>query len=214
VWSSGLLAATRTLVVDDHPLFRGGVVALLEAEREFEVVAAVGSAREARDVAAEHALDLAVVDVLMPGTSGVTLCHELFELQPSCKVLMLSAIDDPLLIADLFRSPARGFALKGQPPSELVAAARRVAGGNRYVPPTISFSPAAPGDRPFELLTRREREVFELLIRGHSNDEISERLLISRRTAETHRQRVVNKLSARSIAQMQRIAVRLGGFGE
>jgi two-component system, NarL family, response regulator FusR len=212
------MAAARTLVVDDHPLFRSGIAAILATEPEFEVVAAVGSAREARDVAAKHALDLAVVDVLMPATSGVTLCHELFEMQPSCKVLLLSAIDDPLLIADLFRTPACGFALKAQPPSEIVAAARRVAGGGRYVPPSVSFGQgiafAPTGERPFELLTRREREVFELLIRGHSNEEIAERLRISRRTAETHRQRVINKLSAHSIAQMQRIAVRLGGFGE
>jgi DNA-binding NarL/FixJ family response regulator len=200
------------LVVDDHPLFRGGIAAILAAEPEFEIVAAVGSAREARELATEHALDLAVVDVLMPATSGITLCHELFELQPDCKVLMLSAIDDPQLIADLFGTPAFGFALKAQPPSEIVAAARCVAGGRRYVPPSIALAP--PSARPFEMLTRREREVFELLIRGHSNEEIAERLLISRRTAETHRQRVIGKLSPHSIAQMQRIAVRLGGFGE
>ena len=114
------MAVTRTLVVDDHPLFRGGIVAMLASDAEFEVVAAVGSAREARDVAAEHPLDLAVVDVLMPATSGVTLCHELFELQPSCKVLMLSAIDDPLLIGDLLRTPACGFAHKAQPGSEII----------------------------------------------------------------------------------------------
>jgi DNA-binding NarL/FixJ family response regulator len=212
------MPATRTLVVDDHPLFRSGIATILATERDFEIVAAVASAREARDVAVKYALDLAVVDVLMPATSGVTLCHELFELQPSCKVLLLSAIDDPLLIAELFRTPACGFALKAQPPAEIVAAARRVAGGGRYVPPSVSLAPSAAfaptDDRPFELLTRREREVFELLIRGYSNEDIAERLRISRRTAETHRQRVINKLSPHSIAQMQRIAVRLGGFGE
>ncbi len=208
----------RTLVVDDHPLFRGGLVAILEAKRDFEIVAAVSSAGEARDIAAERTIDLAIVDIFMPATSGITLCHELFELQPSCKVLLLSAIDDPGVIADLLRTTACGFALKSQPPSEIVDAAHHVLGGARYLPPGISraaieAASIATDHRPLELLTRREREVFELLIRGNSNDEIATRLLISRRTAETHRQRVINKLSVHTIAQMQRIAARLGDFG-
>lgn len=192
---------------------------MLLAAGDFDVVASVGSAREASEVAAKIALELAIVDVLMPTMSGVTLCSVLYELQPGCKVLLLSGIDDPGVIADLMRTRACGFALKAQPPSELVEAARQVLGGVRYMPPSISRAAieaelATAEQRPLALLTRREREVFELLIRGNSNDEIAARLFISRRTAETHRQRVMNKLSAHSIAQMQRIAARLGGLGE
>ncbi len=152
----------------------------------------------------------------MPTTSGISLTSELFELQPRCRVLGLSVIDDPGLIADMLRAHACGFAVKTQPIAEIVDALRQVLGGLRYLPPGVSRNAvdaelADTRAHPFRRLTRREREVFELLIRGHSNDEIATKLLISRRTAETHRQRIMNKLSAHSIAQMQRIAALHGG---
>jgi DNA-binding NarL/FixJ family response regulator len=208
----------RVLVVDDHPLFRQGLALTFQFEPDLEIVAAVGTASAALDVAVRSPIDLAIVDVLMPTTSGLTLCSELLEVQPACKVLILSAIDDPGLIADLLHARACGFALKSQPPAEIVEAIRQVLGGLRYVAPSVAAAVAeveraAPERRVLSHLTRREREVFELLIRGHSNDEIASSLIISRRTVETHRQRVMNKLSAHSVIQMQRIAARQGGLG-
>jgi len=146
------------------------------------------------------------------------LSSELFELQPRCKVLILSVIDDPGLIADVLRAHACGYALKTQDTAEIVEAIRQVLGGLRYLPPmvprdAIEEELAANVRQPLERLTRREREVFELLIRGYSNDEIATSLAISRRTVETHRQRVMNKLSAHSIVKMQWIAARHGGLG-
>ena len=204
------------MVVDDHPLFRSALALIVDAEPDLDLVASVGSAREVVEL--ETPFDLAIVDVLMPVTSGFTLCTELVERLPQCKVLMLSAIDDPGLITDLFRGGACGFALKSQPATEILEAIRAVLGGLRYVAPSLSLAVGAaelavPSMRALVQLTRREREVFELLIRGNSNDEIAGRLFISRRTVETHRQRVMNKLSAHSVVQMQRIAARLGGLG-
>jgi len=204
------------VVVDDHPLFRHALGLIVEAERDLELVASVGSAREAIEL--DVRFDLAIVDVLMPVTSGFTLCAELLERLPKCKVLMLSAVDDPGLISDLFRGGACGFALKSQTATEIVEAIRAVLGGVRYVATHLARAVeaaelAVPAMRALVQLTRREREVFELLIRGNSNDEIAGRLFISRRTVETHRQRVMNKLSAHSVVQMQRIAARLGGLG-
>jgi len=197
-------------------LFRQALAAILAGEPDLEIVASVGTAREASELAIEF--ELALVDVLMPRTSGFTLCHELSDLKHGCKVLIISAVDDPGLIADLFRAGACGFALKSQQPAEILEAIRSVLGGLRYVAPTVARGVieaelAIPEMRPLVRLTRREREVFELLIRGNSNDEIAGRLFISRRTVETHRQRVMNKLSAHSVVQMQRIAARLGGLG-
>jgi DNA-binding NarL/FixJ family response regulator len=208
---------SHILIVDDHPLFRAGLSFMLQATPDLEVVAAVGTAQEAKELAAHVAIDLATVDVLMPTTSGLTLCDELYELQPTCKVLMLSAISEPQLIADLFRHHACGFAIKSQTPAEIVDAIYQVLGGVRYMPPSvprlaIEAAFATAGGQPLEHLTPREREVFELVIRGNSNDEIAGRLFISRRTVETHRQRVMTKLSARSVVQMQRIAARFGGL--
>ncbi len=207
----------RVALVDDHPLFRHGLMVALRNELDLEVIADVGSAAEALAVAARTSIDVAIIDVLMPTTSGISLTSELFERQPTCRVLGLSVIDDPGLIADMLRAHACGFASKTQEISEIVDAIRQVLGGLRYLPPRVSrdaveaellATPASPMQR----LTRREREVFELLIRGNSNDEIATQLIISRRTVETHRQRIMHKLSAHSVAQMQRVAARHGGL--
>jgi DNA-binding NarL/FixJ family response regulator len=201
----------RLAVIDDHPLFRQGLAVALQREVDLEVVGEAGNAAEALELARAAPLDVAVVDVLMPTTSGITLASELYEIQPGCRVLGLSVIDEPCLIADMLRAHACGFALKTQPTSEIVDAIRQVLGGLRYLPPSVSRDAieaelAVTPSHPLGRLTRREREVFELLIRGHSNDEVATKLLIARRTVETHRQRIMKKLSAHSIVQMQRIA--------
>jgi DNA-binding NarL/FixJ family response regulator len=213
----GGLPATVALV-DDHPLFRQGLAVALRCETDLVVVGEAGNADEALELARRVALDIAIVDMLMPTTSGIGLSSELFELQPRCKVLILSVIDDPGLIADVLRAHACGYALKTQDTAEIVDAIRQVLGGLRYLPPMVSRDAieeelAANARQPLERLTKRGREVFELLIRGHSNDEIATSLAISRRTVETHRQRVMNKLSAHSIVKMQWIAARHGGLG-
>jgi DNA-binding NarL/FixJ family response regulator len=208
----------RVVVVDDHPLFRQGLVVALRGETDFEVVGEAGSAQEALDLIGRAQADIAVIDILMPGVSGITLATELHERHPDCRVLGLSVIDEPGLIADMLRAHACGFAIKTQPVTEIVEAIRQVLGGLRYLPPTVSRDAveaelASASARPFQRLTKREREIFELLIRGYSNDAISTRLFIARRTVETHRQRIMNKLSAHSIIQMQRLAARYGGLG-
>jgi DNA-binding NarL/FixJ family response regulator len=201
----------QVAVVDDHPLFRHGLAVTLRGETDLEVVFEAGSAAEAVELAKHVALDVVVVDVLMPTMSGISLTSQLFEIQPQCRVLGLSVINEPGLIADMLRAHACGFALKTQPPTEIIDAIRQVLGGLCYLPPGVSRDAidtelAGTGLHPFLRLTRREREVFELVIRGLSNDEIATKLSIARRTAETHRQRIINKLSTHSVAQMQRIA--------
>ncbi len=211
------VAKARILIVDDHPLFRQGLALTLGREPDLEVVGAEADAKGARALARDVPLDLAIVDIMMPETSGLTLCSELLEIQPGCKVLVLSVIDEPGLIADVIRARAAGYALKTQAITEILGAIRQVLGGIRYLPPTVSMAAIsaaleAVATHPLRQLTRREREVFELLIRGRSNDEIATRLFISVRTAETHRQRISKKLSARSIVQLQRIAASHGGL--
>ena len=180
------------------------------------VVGEAGNAVEARALLA-GAVDLAIIDVLLPGVSGISIAHEAHELAPHCRVLALSVVDEPGLIADMFRAGAGGFALKTQPPDQILEAVRCVLGGVRYLPPSVSRdaidaelidATASPLDR----LTRREREIFELLIRGYGNGDIAARLYIAIRTVETHRLHIMRKLSARSIAEMQRLSARHGGI--
>ena len=213
----GQVAATvRTALIDDHPLFRKGMVALLTSEPGIEVVGEAGNEMEARRLL-ESGVDLAIIDVLLPGVSGISIASDVVDLAPRCRVLALSVVDEPGLIADMFRAGASGFALKTQPPEQILEAVRCVLGGVRYLPPSVARGSidaelgAATASR-LERLTRREREIFELLIRGYGNGDIAARLYIAVRTVETHRHHIMRKLSARSITEMQRLAARHGGI--
>ena len=113
---------SKLLVVDDHPLFRQGLSVTLRSEARFEVVAEVNDSMAALAVIERQDIDVAIVDVLMPGLSGISLSTEIYERQPSCRVLGLSVIDDPGLIADMLRAHGCGYALKTQPVAEIIHA--------------------------------------------------------------------------------------------
>jgi DNA-binding NarL/FixJ family response regulator len=118
------------------------------------------------------------------------------------------------MIAALLRAGASGYALKTQPPRQIVEAIRTVATGGRYLPPFASEEMLSRYQTdvqvPFARLTQREREVFELLLRGQTNDDVSVKLAIARRTVETHRQRIMQKLDTHSMTDMIRLAARYG----
>ena len=128
----------RVGLVDDHPLFRAGLAAVLRGEPDIEVVGEAGNREEALALVKAHQLDLAIVDVLMPGCSGISVAYEIRDLSPGCKILGLSVIDDPGLVANMLRAGAVGFALKTQTPAAIADAIRQVSAGVRYLPPTVS----------------------------------------------------------------------------
>ncbi len=198
----------RLLLVDDHPMFRAGFA--LRVSEEFTVVGEAGDAVEALEVATRCQLDVAIIDVFLPVMSGVSLASELRRVQPSCKILGLSGHDEPSLIANLLHAGANGFAMKTQPVLEILDAIRTVARGVRYLPPSashdaIGLAIATTDTGVLGRLTVREREVFELVIRGHSNSSISGLLGISPRTVETHRLRASHKLATHTLADMMRV---------
>jgi DNA-binding NarL/FixJ family response regulator len=210
---------SQTLLVDDHPLFRAGLALAIDREPDLQVAAEVGTPADAVDVLKRQQVDIAVVDVLMPKTNGISLATELLEVQRDLKVLALSVLDEPVMIAAMLRAGASGYALKTQPPSEIIEAVREVLSGTVYLPPRVSREAVLSlvqgnGERPLERLTRREREIFDLLIHGNTNEQIGSRLFISRRTVETHRQRIMRKLATHSIVDMIRLAAREGALSE
>jgi DNA-binding NarL/FixJ family response regulator len=212
-----VIEAVRVLIVDDHPMIRHGLAVALRQESAVLQVEEAGNAEEALVVAHHHVLDIAVVDILMPKTSGISLTSQLYELQPQCRVLALSVINEPGLIADMLRAHASGFALKTQPIAEIVQAMYDVLSGKRYLPPGVSHEQVdaelgSEAVNPLKRLSPREYEIFELLIRGRATAEIAAELFISPRTVETHRQRIAAKLSANSLHTMQRLAARHGGL--
>jgi DNA-binding NarL/FixJ family response regulator len=203
----------RLLLVDDHPLFRAGLAALLSDEPDLVVAGEAGEAAEAVELLRREPFDVVVLDVLIPSGTAISLAADLLDVR-QCRVLALSALDEPIMIAALLRAGASGYALKTQPPRQIIDAIRTVAGGGRYLPPFAQEEVLAQyqtsSQVPFARLTQREREVFELLVRGLTNEDVSEKLAIARRTVETHRQRIMQKLDTHSMTDMIRLAARYG----
>lgn len=207
----------RTLIVDDHPMFRFAIREVLAQQPEFEVVAEAGSVAEAIACVAQHSFDVAIIDVILPDARGSAFVDHMSNAQPDCKVLALSGVDEPTQMAEMLRAGASGYALKSQPVDEIVEALRCVVGGGRSVPADSRDQIDRLLDNPdawsLERLTRREREVFDLIVAGHTNENIAAKLVISRRTVETHRQRVMTKLAAHSLTELLQVAVRHGLVG-
>jgi two-component system, NarL family, response regulator NreC len=205
----------RVVIVDDHALVRSGLRLLLEAEEDVTVEDEGGNAEEAVRLARLHKPDVVLLDVVMPGQSGLDAVPAILEAAPEASVLVLSMQDDPSYVRQAFAAGARGYLLKEAADNELVAALRQVAGGGRYVHPTLGARLAATeadaeARAAADPLSDREREVLRLLALGHTNQEIAKMLYISVRTAETHRAHIMQKLRLTTRAELVRYALHQG----
>jgi two-component system response regulator NreC len=206
--------ATRVLIVDDHAVVRSGLRRLLEDEG-FEVVAEAGDMRNAVFEARAHKPDVILMDVVLPGESGIEATPAVLKEAPEAKVLVLSMQDDPRYVREAFDAGATGYVLKEAADTELVQAIREVADGGRYVHPALGarMITAANEERrraEADPLSDREREVLRLLALGHTNQEIAKMLYISVRTAETHRAHIMQKLRLTTRAELVRYALEQG----
>ena len=205
----------RVLVVDDHAVVRSGLRMLIDAEPDLETVGEAGDVRGAIFEARASNPDLILLDVTMPGESGLEGIPKLLHEHPEMKILILSMQDDPRYVREAFAAGARGYVLKEAVDAEVVTAIREVAGGGRYVHPELGARlVAADADAAREAeedpLSDREREVLRLLALGYTNQEIAKQLFISVRTAETHRAHVMQKLRLASRADLVRYAIARG----
>jgi two-component system response regulator NreC len=205
----------RIVVVDDHAVVRSGLRMLLDAEKDLEVVAEAGDARAALFAALEHKPDVVLVDIVMPGESGIDATRKILRDLPETKVLVLSMQDDPSYVREAFGAGASGYVLKEAADAELVAAVREVSNGGRYVHPTLGARLVAAeaeerAKAEADPLSEREREVLRLLALGHTNQEIAKMLYISVRTAETHRAHIMQKLRLSTRAELVRYALEHG----
>jgi DNA-binding NarL/FixJ family response regulator len=209
----------RVLVVDDHAVVRAGLRRVLDAEADIETVGEAANADRAVFEAIEHKPDVVLMDVMMPGKSGIEGMPALMQAVPVTKVLILSMQDDPRYVQEAFDAGASGYVLKEAADTEVVAAVRAVAGGERYVHPALGarLVEAAAAERKraeVDPLSEREREVLRLLALGHTNQEIAKLLYISVRTAETHRAHIMQKLGLASRAELVRYALSEGLLDE
>jgi DNA-binding NarL/FixJ family response regulator len=203
------------LIVDDHAVVRSGLRLLLEAEDDMTVVGEAGTARDAVFELRSSKADVVLMDVAMPGGSGIDVIPQLLHEAPETKILMLSMQDDPNYVRQAFEAGASGYVLKEAADSEVVAAVRDVAAGRSYVNPALGARLVAAESEArkraeADPLSDREREVLRLLALGHTNQEIAKMLYISVRTAETHRAHIMQKLNLRSRADLVRHALASG----
>jgi len=200
---------------DDHALLRSGLRRLLEAEPDLRVTGEAANADEAIEQVRSGQPDVLLLDVVMPGRSGIDALPEIIAAAPDTKVLMLSMQDDPVYVRQAFAAGANGYLLKEAADTELVQAIREVAAGRRYVHPLLGARLAEAGaateaHTDASPLSQREHEVLRLLALGHTNQEIAQILFISVRTAETHRARIMQKLGLRTRAEVVRYALAAG----
>jgi two-component system response regulator NreC len=205
----------RVLIVDDHAVVRAGLRMIIDAEADLETVGEAGSVRDAVFEARSAKPDLVLMDVNLPGESGLEGLPKLLNEHPELKVLVLSMQDDPRYVREAFAVGASGYVLKEAADAEVVTAIREVAAGGRYVHPALGarlVTADAEEQRraAADPLSEREHEVLVLLARGFTNQEIAKQLFISTRTAETHRAHVMQKLRLSSRAELASYALANG----
>ena len=209
----------RVLVVDDHAVVRSGIRLVLEAEEDIEVVGEAGTAEEGVRAARLEKPDVVLLDVVMPGRSGIEATPDIRAAAKNAEVLVLSMQDDPSYVREAFAAGASGYVLKEAVDVEVVQAVREVAAGRKYVHPALGARLAAAeaedaAKSASDPLSEREREVLRLLALGHTNQEIAKMLYISVRTAETHRAHIMQKLGLQTRAELVRHALASGLLDE
>jgi DNA-binding NarL/FixJ family response regulator len=209
----------RILLADDHTLMRQGLRFILEGHPDIDIVAEASSGIEAVEAARLHKPDVAIVDVAMKELNGIEATSQILKNSPHTAVLMLSMYSDERYVLRAVKAGARGYVLKSSAGDELIQAIFTVQKGMAYFSPAVAQifqtgfarlgGPDSVNDR-FELLTDRERQVYQLLAEGNSNKEIARRLNLSLHTVETHRWRIMEKLDLHSTAELVLSAVRRG----
>ncbi len=211
----------RVLIADDHPIVRKGLRRLLESSG-IDVVAEAVDAREALRLAVEARPDVAVLDLFMPAGGGLEATRRILRERPGTRVVVMSGVAGSKEAGDALRAGATAFLPKTATYPEILAAVRaahegqgrvaRAQAGSPASPPALPLPPppASDRDQALALLTRREREVLQMVAQGHSSSSAAAALGVSSRTIEAHRQRVMDKLNIHSVSGLTRFAIEHG----
>ncbi len=204
------------LIVDDHPVVRDGLVAILGTQPDFRVSGEAASGSEALTLFEERQPDVVLLDLEMPGLDGVEVIRRLRELQPGVRIVVFTAFDSDERILSAVQAGAKGYLLKGVPRSELFNAIRVVHQGGSLLQPVVAsrllshIAGPHESDTPAEPLTPRESEVLNLLAQGKQNKEIALELSVSERTVKFHISSILAKLGAGNRTEAVTIALQKG----
>jgi len=210
----------RVLVADDQSMVRAGFRMLLSGEEDIEVVAEASNGLEAVDKAARFDPTVILMDIRMPELDGLQATRRILEADSGARVIVLTTFDLDEYVYEALRAGASGFVLKDDPPEQLIAAIRTIAGGDALLSPTVTkrviqqFTRVPRPEPPKELdeLTVREKEILGLIAAGLSNAEIGQQLFISETTVKTHVTHILQKLHLRDRVQAVVLAYQTGVF--
>jgi DNA-binding NarL/FixJ family response regulator len=200
--------ATRILIADDHPVLRSGLRILLAADPDLEVVGEAGTGEETLRLAEELHPDVVLLDIGMPGESGIETVRRLKEKLPALRVLFLTMHEEEGMLLEALNAGGDGYVVKRADQPEIIQAIRAVRRGDVYVHPAMTRAllsqpeTTARPQEPVEPLTRREIDVLRLLARGNTNRQIAELLGLSTRTVESHRANLMGKLGLSSRVEL------------
>ena len=208
---------TRILLVDDHAIVREGYRRLLEEEPSIRVVGEASDASRACQSVRALSPDVVVMDIALPGTSGIEATRRMLRDQPQLRILMFSMYDDAIYASRALEAGAQGYISKASAPEVLVKAIYAVSRGECYVSPDVAANMARsavqPGKSELAALTPREFEVLRLLVRGETVRSIGQKLGLSEKTVANHQSAIREKLGARNSAQLTRLAAQIGWVG-
>lgn len=212
--------ATRVLIADDHAIVRAGLRALVKGDAGLELVGEASGGREALQLTETLRPDILVLDLSMPDLDGIQVTRQIRSSQPDARVLILTVHEDETLAREALRAGAAGYIIKQAAEAELISAIHTVQIGDVYVPPkmlrallTEPKSASTPGPRPEELLTPRELDVLNLIVRGYTNRQVADELKLSVRTVEGYRANLTEKLELHNRADLVRYARQHGLLG-
>jgi two-component system, NarL family, response regulator NreC len=207
----------RILLTDDQVLLRSGLKALLHCSPQFEVIGEAGDGNEALRMVEELSPDILILDLSMPGMSGVDCVKEIRSRNLPCRILVLTMYDDEEYIKEVMQAGADGYILKKCADTELIEGILKVHAGKKYLNETISQTLIdsllrASGEKsnaqdPYIVLSTREREVLRFLAQGHTNSEIAQMLSLSAKTVDTYRSRIMTKLNLRKKSELVNYAI-------
>ena len=207
----------RIILADDHAIVRHGLSRSFQQEEDLEVIAQAKDGRSTVQLARELSPDVVVMDISMPDLNGIEATRQITRESPQVKVIALSMHSSRKYVTEMFKAGASGYLLKNCDFEELADAVRIVAGGKTYISPSISdvvvqdyVNGSVEENSAFSVLTRREREVVQLLAEGKTTKQVALCLYISPKTVEVHRLNIMNKLNMDSIAKLTKYAIQEG----
>jgi two-component system response regulator NreC len=207
----------RIVLADDHEIVRSGLKMLIESAPDMKVVGEAADGERAYELVAREKPDILLVDVSMPpGQSGLVACGRITQDHPSTRIIVVTMFAEPEYLYFTLQGGAAGYLLKNSSSEELVSAIRMVQGGGTYIHPKMVesltrqlFSSSGEGeDVSYKQLTTRELEILQLLAKGHTNKEISEKIYLSIKTVEAHRSKIYAKLGFKTRADLVAYAIR------